>query len=1023
MSAERTRLDAALRPYVLRRRAIAAAAGLLQGIALAALVVTVAIVVGGSGVLDAPEIRLAALVALLTPTAIRSCSRVRPIEAALAIEHAFPFLQDRVATAVEITHGPAGRGACSETLCRRVVAEATEALRDLPLTRALDRRPLIAATIAALASIVLVVTASALIPPRTPETYVPAAAVIAEPTGPPRQPPAILDLAITVAPPEYTGLPERRIEGAAESVRALAGSQVAVTASVIPLDARATVVAEPGGERELTVSDGTISHTLTVSAPLRLRLAAESADGRAQTPWIAIKPMADAPPTLRLTRPERDLTLDVAEPVEVAVSAGDDFGVTALGIRYRLADDARWRSLPMHQQAGEGVATARLNPAGVGLEPGGELLVRAWATDNDAVSGPKTTLSPPVRIRLVMPQRDEPEPTTPVEAAQREEEDAVEALQRAAQQMQQELEAALESAQGGPAGDARQQLGHTLQEAARRLQELAGRLQSAMERAEREMAANERLSPELIEKVRQLHELMREVMDEEMREALRQLQEALRSEDIEQVRVSLEQAREAQERFLERLEQTLELLRRARLEATLERLREISERLAEQQRALIKRTEAMEERSAQTRKGAAEQRDLAADADQLRSQVEAAVEQARELDEQWAARLGAVADQVERDDPGSQMRTAASALDRGSPSDAADPQQRAQEALDRASHSLGQLAEQLKSEMTEDVRRQIAMMIRDSLAISRGQEDLDAEVERLGRLARADLMRGKGPIDPVRRRQSTLAEATAQLASRIRELAGRTPAMDPRLAADAQKVAQQMAQVAREIEGAALTEARHGGRDAMAGLNEIARRLMETQEQLSQQSAQMTLSQWMQQLKSLAQRQQGLNQQTGQRQQGETGQPGSQGAGMTLGQMAYEQQLIRRALEEMLRRGGRGTKPTADQLGGVPEEMEKVEGDLRSGRMRRETVERQERILEKMLEAQRSLYTKQQERSERKAERPGEWEPPPSPPPLSPSLLRAPGVSVERGEAAETLPRGYEDAVRQYFRLLGEEAP
>jgi len=179
----------------------------------------------------------------------------------------------------------------------------------------------------------------------------------------------------------------------------------------------------------------------------------------------------------------------------------------------------------------------------------------------------------------------------------------------------------------------------------------------------------------------------------------------------------------------------------------------------------------------------------------------------------------------------------------------------------------------------------------------------------------------------------------------------------------------------------------------------------------------------MQQLKSLAQRQQGLNQQTGQRQQGETGEPGSQGAGMTLGQMAYEQQLIRRALEEMLRRGGRGTKPMADQLGDVPEEMEKVEGDLRSGRMRRETVERQERILEKMLEAQRSLYTKQQERSERKAERPGEWEPPPSPPPLSPSLLRAPGVSVERGEAVETLPRGYEDAVRQYFRLLGEEAP
>jgi len=107
----------------------------------------------------------------------------------------------------------------------------------------------------------------------------------------------------------------------------------------------------------------------------------------------------------------------------------------------------------------------------------------------------------------------------------------------------------------------------------------------------------------------------------------------------------------------------------------------------------------------------------------------------------------------------------------------------------------------------------------------------------------------------------------------------------------------------------------------------------------------------------------------------------------------------------------------------VPGEMEKVEGDLRSGRIRRETVERQERILEKMLEAQRSLYTKDQERSERKAERPNAFEPPPSPPPIAPSLLSRPSVQVERGRGSQALPRGYEELVREYYRRLGEEPP
>ncbi|MGC9318057.1 MAG: DUF4175 family protein [Armatimonadota bacterium] len=1025
----RAQLMSALRPYLLGRRMLAAGAGLLQGGALAAGMLALVLLVAGRGVLGEPRVTAAMLAALLLPALLHLLRPVDPLTASLSIERTFPFLQDRVATAAHLVSGRTGRAPRSERMISRITSEATAALRDLPLRRALPAGQLRLPAAALAVALVLVACAWAAAPPPAAQPPAPAPAIVASPgTAPQAHPTRLHDITLSVAPPSHTGLPCRQLTSALDEISAPAGSEITISGRCEPREAEVTVALDPGGAQVLSADGRAFSHSFRLREPVRWRLLAEAPDERVESPWRRIEVTPDGAPSVRLVRPEGDLTLDRAESIEVAAVATDDFGVTALGLRHRLAGEDRWRSLPLKIQPGTGVsAAARLNLAAVGLKPGEELILRAWATDNDVVSGPKTSLSAPVRIRLRETAPGEREPRTPLEEAQEQEADAMEQLRRAAEDLERELTRAVERAQGGPGSEAgAPQVGRELQEAARRLQEQAGRLQRAMREAQRQLQADELMTPDLVEKVRELHELMQQVLDEEMRRALEELEEALKAQDLDEIRMSLEQARQAQQRFLERLDQTLSLLRRARMEGLLERLRRLAEELAARQQELSRRTSELSQADGDARATERSQRLLARDTEPLAAKVEGAVEQARELSDEVAAKLGAVADRLVREDPAGQMRRAASALSRGSPRDAAGPQQEAEASLRRAAGALSELEEQVKSEATEDARRQIAAMLRDALALSEQQEDVGEDVRRLSGLRRADLMRDKRPIDPVRRRQSRLAEATRRLAERMAQLAGQTPAMDPHLAAGTELIAEQMAQAAREIEGADLAAARQRGRDAMAGLNEVARRLLEVQDQLRQSSAQMALSQWMQRLQSLAQRQQGLNRQTGQAQQSgqsESGRPQAQPGGMSPSQLAFEQALIRAALEQMLKRGGRGTQPMADQLGGVPDEMEKVEGELRSGRIERKTVERQERILEKMLEAQRSLYTKQQERSERKAERPGEWEPPPSPPALSPSLMRAPSVSVQSGGGAGELPRGYEEMVREYFRALGEGSP
>jgi len=1032
VSAVRDRLMAALRPYLLRRRMVAMAEGLLLGAALAALLVAVVALTAGRSALAAPLLPGSAAVVILLPAIIRAAMPVRASEAALAIERTFPFLQDRVATAVDLLQRQADRIPRSEAAMVRIAAEATAALNDLPLRRAAPVGALRAPAMAAVLALGLAALAWSAAPvERTPPPPPVAVQPAQEPTAAPApEPPRLFDLSISIEPPAYTRLPRVAFSAETETIRALRGSAVGVSGVCSAVDAQVSFERADGTSIPLqTTSDGRFSHLFTLSGSVRWRVAAASKAGFSATEWRAIEPVEDAPPNVRLTQPMGDLTLALAEPVEVTVVASDDFGVGELGLELQVEGADGWRSMPLGFTAGtSATASVRLNPAGVGLQPGEEMTLRAYALDNDAVGGPKRSLSAPVRIRLeATAARKEALPETPVEAAQRETADALEELQRVARQLGSELQEAIEGAMSGQADEGQPtptRPGFELQEAARRLQDQAGRLEQAMREAEREMTEQQGTSPELVEKVRELHELMRDVLDEEMREALEELRKAVEAQDPAQMRMSLEAAREAQERFMQRLEQTLALLKRARLEALLGQLRRETQELAKRQHELTERTSDLSDgQSDRTRAAERDQRELARQAQPLPDAVEAAVEVAREADAEVAARLGAIADRLRREDPAAQMRRAESALQRGSASDAREPQQEAEQSLQRASDDLAKMEQQVAADFTAEARRKLAGMLRDALALSHSQEALSDDVRDLSEHGLVDLMRDKRPISPLRRRQSTLTDATRRLAERMEQLARETPAMDPLLPAAAQVVADEMAQAAREIEGADLGSAIGRGGNAMAGLNELARMLLETDQQLSQQTAQSALSQYMERLKSLAQRQQGLNEQTGEMQEGEGGQRMQGGGGGTsLSQMAYEQAMIRQALKQMLQQAGQGggAQSVADQLGGVPGEMEKVEGDLRSGRLERETVERQERILEKMLEAQRSLYTKERESQERKAERPTAFAPPPSPPVLAPSLLSRPPVRVERGRGSQALPRGYEELVREYYRRLGE---
>ncbi|MGH7680540.1 MAG: hypothetical protein ACRENN_00970, partial [Candidatus Eiseniibacteriota bacterium] len=149
----------------------------------------------------------------------------------------------------------------------------------------------------------------------------------------------------------------------------------------------------------------------------------------------------------------------------------------------------------------------------------------------------------------------------------------------------------------------------------------------------------------------------------------------------------------------------------------------------------------------------------------------------------------------------------------------------------------------------------------------------------------------------------------------------------------------------------------------------------------------------------------------GQDQEGQSGRL-REGLGNAMNRMAAEQEAIRRGLEEAQQQLGQGGG-TLGKLGDVGEDMKKVEQDLRGGRLNQETVERQQRILSRLLDAPRSV--EKRDYSRRRISKPGVDVVRSSPGALSGDLLES------KPSLPALLSRGAHDPVSPQYRATVDE--
>jgi hypothetical protein len=451
--------------------------------------------------------------------------------------------------------------------------------------------------------------------------------------------------------------------------------------------------------------------------------------------------------------------------------------------------------------------------------------------------------------------------------------------------------------------------------------------------------------PEWHKRLAELQEMLEQAVTPEMQQTLEELQQALEQLDAEAVQELLEQLAAAQEQLQEQLERSRELFERAALEGQMSTLADDADELADRQEQW---NEEVGEGQTSDSTLAADEEALAAEAQRLEDQLEQlqqALAQAQQGGEQ-------VQESQERtQQAGEQMQQAAQQASEGQQQQAQQSGESASQNLESAGSELREQLEQMRQDWREEVMGMMDAALTETADLAERQESVSQR-----------LQRGESGGN-VRGDQAAIREGVDRVVERLQNAAGKNALVSPELSTALGLSRLKMTEALQELQEAMPNTRQAGDRagEAVDGLNEVAYALLRNRGNVEGSESGSGMAEAMEQMAQMAQEQQSMASESGQMLP-----MMAQGQQEMLQQLQELAERQRQLGEELERMDAEGASNAAEELA---EEALELARELEAGALDRETVERQEQLFRRLLDAGRTLRSDEEdEREERQSE-------------------------------------------------------
>jgi|GEM_PF-2310465 len=712
-----------------------------------------------------------------------------------------------------------------------------------------------------------------------------------------------------------------------------------------------------------------------------------------------VKSIPDRPPTVTILSPGpvEDVTHDMS--ATLVAGATDDYGVKKVLLRYRVRDGASIVETLHEEKDGTRELAVRYEwPLGsFNLLPGEEVQYEVGATDGDQVDGPQTTWSETRTLRFpsaaeilssVEHQQDESVATL---------EDAIrnaKALQEKSEEMARDL---------GRTKELPWEKGQDIQktlEGQKALREQIDKVAEKLGQDADKLSQSRAMNAELVQKLNELHQLLSQLHDQSIMRAMQSVQDALKKMSPQDLERAMQNMKLTQEDVVKSLEKTIELLKQIKME---EKLEAASERAADMARRQLALNDSLARagKPSEMKDLAKGQKDISEMSREQRAALDSLAGELQQMDKESAKEAEEQRDKLQDLYP--IFNKSIQSMQESMKQDAQQSTQDLEHQLEEMRDAMSKMKEDFVFRRKNDVGRKMDEAIADLLEISDAQKDL--------------LNDPKSDAGQRASTQQGLEETTEGAANRIGELSKKTLFITPDVT---QAVGRALSNQKNAVGRYSLEDMIGGlvsSKEATIALNQAAAALLRGRDSMASAKSSTGMQEAMQMMQSLAGDQQQLNGQAlsmlpgGQGQQGQEGRLTPDQAG-ALTRMAAEQEAIRQGLQQAMDKLGQGGG-TLGQLGQTGEDMKKVAEDLRGGRLNQQTVDLQQRILSRLLDAPRSV--EKRDYSRRRTSRPGVDVVRSSPDALSPELLKA------RPSLAALLARGGRDPVSPRYRALVDQ--
>ena len=827
--------------------------------------------------------------------------------------------------------------------------------------------------------------------------------------------PVVTDLTLVLTPPSYTGEPPDTLVESGGNVSALEGTRVDIAGKSNNPLAEAWLVfdgsekkpARPAGRGFkadfAAVRDG------TYSIVLRDSLGNETEDPLDYT----IDVFEDHAPVVDVLQPGDDALLPRNLRVDLGFTAADDYGVREAAVFHRKGGEDKFEKTPIplgeHAGARELLVAYPWSLEGTTLFPGESVEYYVEVKDNNIVTGPGVAKSPVYRI--MVPTMAELYARSEAESERRTD-IAEEALKEGADLKEKLDKLEREMKKTGEVDWSRQKEIDNALSSQEKIQDMLEEIQKSLDQSLESLAENRMTSQEIGKKLEEINRLIEEIDSEELNKYIEEMREAMAKLDPEKMRQAMENMNLSTQDLLKNLERTEALLKEIQREQRMEEMVRKTKDLMEAQEKLSDNTAKTDDRG-EMDKLSGEQEELSKQAEELEKNLD---EFSKDVDDQdLAEKLQKASEESSESPTSNEMKKASSRLQQGQKSQAQSHQKQAMENLVGLFSELANIQMEMQAASQNRLAANLQRLANNTLDISFRQEDLAGRI----RAAIGPEAEGGQPmIRELAEEQQMYERAVSQIADELFAMSKENIMIPDRLMKNLGRAQESMASALLFLEQNKAFMAATGATQATTTLNETTIDLLRTCKNCSGGGSGMPQSSpVLQQL--LSGQQQMLKESEQLIAMRATQERLRQEMQAEVQRLAGEQRSLK-DIAEKIQKDFKQSERTLGRMDKIVDEMEEVIRDLESGKLDDETLNKEEKILSRLLDAQRSVHSRDYEK-ERVSTTAGDVFSEGGAAAVPPGGAQALREEIRRAMELKA-PGEFEDLIRLYFRALAEES-